>query len=81
MWEGVLEAIDITATSGGSMQSVAQVHAVPGRGLEGDRYFSEPGATPKDNKIVIIPINQMYTGAIHDPDTAIFGPGIHPEPR
>jgi MOSC domain-containing protein YiiM len=50
MVEGILEAIYITAKSGGPMQSVAQVHAFPGRGLEGDRYFLAPGASAKDNK-------------------------------
>jgi MOSC domain-containing protein YiiM len=50
MRQGVLEAIYITAKRGGLMQSVAEVHAMPGRGLEGDRYFLEPGALRKDNK-------------------------------
>jgi MOSC domain-containing protein YiiM len=50
MREGILESIFITAKNGGPMQSVAQVHAVPGLGLEGDRYFVKPGASPKDNK-------------------------------
>ncbi len=44
MREGILEAIYITAKKGEPVQSVTQVHAVPGRGLEGDRYFLEPGA-------------------------------------
>jgi len=51
MQEGILEAIYITATKGGPVQSVAQVHAIPGRGLEGDRYFLAPGAAPQDNKV------------------------------
>jgi MOSC domain-containing protein YiiM len=51
MREGILDAIYITATNGGAMQSVSQVHAVPGRGLEGDRYFLAPGVLPKDNKV------------------------------
>lgn len=50
MREGVLEAIYITATNGGPMQAVAQVHAVPGHGLEGDRYFVSQGASPEDYK-------------------------------
>jgi MOSC domain-containing protein YiiM len=51
MQEGILEAIFIAAEKGQPVQSVDQVHAVPGRGLEGDRYFVEPGATPQDKKI------------------------------
>jgi MOSC domain-containing protein YiiM len=51
MPDGILEAIYITAVKGGPVQSVAQVHAVPGRGLEGDRYFVESGVSPQDNKV------------------------------
>jgi MOSC domain-containing protein YiiM len=51
MRKGILEAIYVSAIKGGPMQSVAQVHAVPGRGLEGDRYFLAPGVSPKDNKV------------------------------
>jgi MOSC domain-containing protein YiiM len=50
MREGILEAIYITAIKGGQVQSVKQVHAVAGRGLEGDRYFLEPGASTRDSK-------------------------------
>jgi MOSC domain-containing protein YiiM len=50
MRQGILDAIFITAKNGGAMRSVEQVRAVPGRGLEGDRYFLAPGVTPKDNK-------------------------------
>jgi MOSC domain-containing protein YiiM len=51
MQEGILEEIFIAAKKGQPVQSVDQVHAIPGRGLEGDRYFLEPGATPQDKKI------------------------------
>lgn len=50
MVEGILEAIYISAKKGEPVKSVAQVHAVPGRGLEGDRYFLDPGASAKDHK-------------------------------
>jgi MOSC domain-containing protein YiiM len=50
MQEGILEAIFIAAKKGEPVQSVSQVLAVPGRGLEGDRYFLEPEATPQNNK-------------------------------
>src|SRR5436190_8690197 len=47
MFEGKVEAINIAAAAEGPMQSVVEVRAIPGRGLEGDRYFdrtdSEPG--------------------------------------
>jgi MOSC domain-containing protein YiiM len=50
MQEGILEAIFITAKKGEPVKSVAQVRAFPGRGLEGDRYFLDPGASQEDNK-------------------------------
>ncbi|HJZ81520.1 MAG TPA: MOSC domain-containing protein [Pyrinomonadaceae bacterium] len=45
MFEGTVVSINITAVAEGPMQSVNEVRAVPGSGLEGDRYFkpqSEP---------------------------------------
>ena len=43
MWEGTVVSIHITATAKGPMASVNEVRAVPGKGLEGDRYFSQIG--------------------------------------
>lgn len=43
MWEGEVVSIHICKTAGAPMVSVQEVKAVPGRGLEGDRYFSEKG--------------------------------------
>jgi len=43
VWQG--EVVGIYITPGGSqpMQAVAEVRAVPGKGLEGDRYFRQVG--------------------------------------
>jgi MOSC domain-containing protein YiiM len=43
MWEGRIVSIHIAPEAGAPMQSVAEARAVPGRGLEGDRYFSGRG--------------------------------------
>lgn len=43
MWQGKLEAIFISAAAGGAMQACEQVRAVPGKGLEGDRYYAKAG--------------------------------------
>ncbi len=48
MWKGSVIAIHVAPTSGKPMQSVAEVHAVPGKGLEGDRYFNRTGTFWKD---------------------------------
>lgn len=43
MWQGKLEAIFIAAEASGKMQFCTQARAVPGFGLEGDRYFAKAG--------------------------------------
>lgn len=43
MFKGNVVSIHIAATSGEPMASVDEVHAVPGKGLEGDRYFNQTG--------------------------------------
>jgi len=43
MWQGTVVAIHITAAAKRPMVAVKEVRAVPGKGLEGDRYFSRCG--------------------------------------
>jgi MOSC domain-containing protein YiiM len=40
MWKGKLLSINITKAEGGEMITVDKVQAVPGKGLEGDRYYA-----------------------------------------
>ena len=47
MFEGKVISITITPVAESPMQSVDEVRAVPGRGLEGDRYFDHPRMEPK----------------------------------
>ena len=47
MFEGTVISINITPIVEGPMQTVDEVRAVPGRGLEGDRYFDHPQMEPK----------------------------------
>jgi MOSC domain-containing protein YiiM len=47
MFEGTVISINITPIVEGPMQTVDEVRAVPGRGLEGDRYFYHPQMEPK----------------------------------
>lgn len=44
MTTGILRGIWISATAREPLRSVTEVRVVPGRGLEGDRYFSECGS-------------------------------------
>lgn len=43
MWEGVVVSIHIAKEAAVPMESVEEIRAVPGRGLEGDRYFHRIG--------------------------------------
>ena len=43
MWKGSVVAIYISPAATEAMMSVNGVHAVPGKGLEGDRYFKQIG--------------------------------------
>ena len=43
MTQGRVISIHIVATAGAAPKSIDSVRAVPGRGLEGDRYFSHMG--------------------------------------
>jgi len=43
MWRGCVVSIHVGAAAAAPLESVAQVRAVPGKGLEGDRYFSARG--------------------------------------
>jgi hypothetical protein len=44
MWVGAVVSIHIAPEASAPMQQIAEVHALPGRGLEGDRYFTGTGS-------------------------------------
>src|SRR3954470_11157788 len=51
MFEGTVVSINIASTAEASMEQVDEVRAVPGRGLEGDRYFDHKGSfTPQPER-------------------------------
>ncbi len=43
MWQGSVEAIHIAPEAAKPLESVPQIRAIPGEGLEGDRYFRKIG--------------------------------------
>ncbi len=64
MFKGTLVSIHICPGAAKPMVSVPQVRAVPGRGLEGDRYFSGTGTySPKrpqpDGEVTLIEIEAI----------------------
>src|ERR1700682_403027 len=57
MFEGTVVSINIAAEAQAPMQSVTEVRAVPGKGLEGDRYFDHKGTFSKpqpDRELTLI---------------------------
>jgi len=47
MFEGKVVSINITQDGAGPMRSVDSIRAVPGQGLEGDRYYNRTGSFSK----------------------------------
>jgi len=47
MFEGKVISINITPVAEAPLASVEEVRAIPGRGLEGDRYFDHADKLPK----------------------------------
>jgi hypothetical protein len=43
MWQGQVVSLHIAPEASAKIQTVSEVRAVPGRGLEGDRYFLGTG--------------------------------------
>jgi MOSC domain-containing protein YiiM len=57
MFEGTVISINIAPDAEAPMQSVSEVRAVPGKGLEGDRYFHNKGTFSKpqpDRELTLI---------------------------
>ena len=44
MWKGIVVSIHIAPEAKGAMNAVSEVLAVPGKGLEGDRYHKQGGS-------------------------------------
>src|SRR6202158_393605 len=57
MWNGTVESIHIASTAQGPTQALVQVVAIPGAGLEGDRYALKLGTFYKpapDHELTLI---------------------------
>lgn len=62
MLKGSVDSIYIAGAAKGPMVSVTEAHAVPGRGLEGDRYFNQEGTFSKplpDYELTLIEIEAI----------------------
>lgn len=50
MWQGSVVTLQITDAEGHPMRPIEEAHAVPGRGIEGDRYYLGTGHFSKMGK-------------------------------
>jgi len=49
MWEGLVVALYIAPAADEPMQTIDKAHLVPGRGIEGDRYYHRTGTHSDDD--------------------------------
>jgi len=63
VWEGTVVSIHIAPAGAASTVPVAQVRAIAGKGLEGDRYFNHTGTYSKksgpDREVTLIEIEAI----------------------
>ena len=62
MWNGILDSIHIATAAKEPMQSVKEVRALPGVGLEGDRYALQQGTFWKpqpDHELTLIEVEAI----------------------
>lgn len=75
-WVGSVAGIYIAPEAAGPIVSLAEVDAVPGRGLEGDRYFAGEGTysnTPGTGRQVTLIEQEALAAAASD-----YGVGLEP---
>ena len=80
MWEGSVVSIHVAAEASTPMQSIKEVRAFPGRGLEGDRYFAGTGFYSKKSsyggrEVTLIEIEAVEAlfGGVHNAEGERFG--------
>jgi hypothetical protein len=59
MSEGTVLAIHIAEKARAEMKCVQRVQAVPGKGLEGDRYFERQGTFFRDDERLVLPDKEV----------------------
>jgi MOSC domain-containing protein YiiM len=79
MWKGSVVSLHIAKATNEPMQSVEVVHAVPGRGLEGDRYFLGTGHFSahfgKEHELTLIELETIQALNEECEELANFQPG------
>ena len=64
MWQGHVVSLHVAPEASAKMETVTEVRAVPGRGLEGDRYFEgtgfySPRPSPGGREVTLIEIESV----------------------
>ena len=63
MWQGTVVSIHLAETAAEPMVPVKEVRAIPGKGLEGDRYFNHTGTYSKksgaDREVTLIEVEAI----------------------
>jgi MOSC domain-containing protein YiiM len=80
MWDGRVVSIHLAREASAPMETVAQARAVPGRGLEGDRYYLGTGfysnkASPGGREVTLIEIESIAAldGGVQNSDGDRYG--------
>jgi len=66
MWQGTVESIHIAARAVEPTQAVSEIRALPGKGLEGDRYAAQKGTFSKpkpDHELTLIEAEAIEAAA------------------
>lgn len=66
MWQGTVESIHISARAVEPTRSLPEIRALPGKGLEGDRYASQQGTFSKpkpDHELTLIEAEAIEAAA------------------
>jgi MOSC domain-containing protein YiiM len=80
MWDGRVVSIHLAKEASAPMESVGEVRAVPGRGLEGDRYYLGTGfysekSSPGGREVTLIEIESVEAldGGLKNSDGERYG--------
>jgi MOSC domain-containing protein YiiM len=80
MWDGRVLSLHVAREASAPMESVAEVRAVPGRGLEGDRYYLGTGfyskkSSPGGREVTLIELEavEALDGGLRNSDGDRYG--------
>src|SRR5215510_2522684 len=80
MWDGRVVSLHLARQAAAPMESVPEVRAVPGRGLEGDRYYLGTGfyskkASPGGREVTLIEVESVEAldGGLKNSDGDRYG--------